>query len=167
MSRGFIKEGDQEEVPMVPKRAYLPGGVTNFVTRNGMEQLLAEKEALIREREELSVSNENERRIAVNYINARLLLLNNRIAEARIIDPKDQPQDEITFGATATLKNIASGKIQDFQIVGVDEADIAKGKVSFISPLARALINKKTGDRVTLKREKDEFVFEVLKIAYT
>jgi len=166
MSRGFIKEGDQEEVPMVPKRAYLPEGVTNFVTRNGMDKLLGEKEALIREREELNVSNENERRIAVNYINARLQLLINRIAEARVVDPKDQPQDEITFGATVTLKNIASGKIQDFQIVGVDEADIAKGKVSFISPLARALINKKAGDMVTLKREKDEIVFEVLKIAY-
>ena len=166
MSRGFIKEGDQEEVPMVPKRAYLPEGATNFVTRNGMDELLEEKEALIREREELIISNENERRIAVNYINARLQLLNNRIAEARVVDPEDQPQDEVTFGATITLKNIASGKIQDFQIVGVDEADIARGKVSFISPLARALINKKTGERVTLKREKDETVFEILKIVY-
>lgn len=151
---------------MVPKRAYLPEGVTNFVTRNGMDELLAEKEALMREREALNVSNENERRIAVNYINARLQLLNNRIAEARVVDPKDQPQDEITFGVTVTLKNIASGKIQDFQIVGVDEADIAQGKVSFISPLARALINKKAGDRITLKRERDETAFEVLKFAY-
>lgn len=166
MSRGFIKEGDQEEVPMVPKRAYLPEGATNFVTRNGMDELLEEKEALIREREELHISNENERRIAVNYINARLQLLNNRIAEARVVDPEDQPQDEITFGATVTLKNRASGKIQDFQIVGVDEADIAKGKISFISPLARALINKKTGNKVTMKREKDEIVFEILKIVY-
>jgi transcription elongation factor GreB len=166
MSRGFVREGDQEEVPMVPKRAFLPDGVTNFVTRAGMEQLLAEKEAMIREREDLNIANENERRIAVNYVNARLQLLNNRIAEARIVDPKDQPQDEITFGATVTLKNIASARIQDFQIVGVDEANIAKGKVSFISPLARALINKKTGERVTLKREKDEIVFEVMKIAY-
>ena len=164
MSRGFIKEGDQEEVPMVPKRAYLPEGATNFVTRNGMDELLEEKEALIREREELNVSNENERRIAVNYINARLQLLINRIAEARVVDPKDQPQDEITFGATVTLKNIASGKIQDFQIVGVDEADIARGKVSFISPLARALINKKTGDTISLKRESDTVIFEILGI---
>ena len=166
MSRGFVKDGDQEEVPMVPKRAYLPEGVTNFVTRAGMEQLMAEKDTLIREREELNIANENERQIAVNYINARLQLLNNRIAEARVVDTKDQPQDEITFGAIATLKNIASGKIQDFQIVGVDEADIAKGKVSFISPLARALINKRTGDRITLKREKDAAVFEILKIVY-
>ena len=110
MSRGFVKDGDQEEVPMVPKRAYLPEGVTNFVTRAGMEQLMAEKDTLIREREELNIANENERRIAVNYINARLQLLNNRIAEARVVIPEDQPKDIITFGAIVTLKNIASGK---------------------------------------------------------
>jgi transcription elongation factor GreB len=166
MSRGFVREGDQEEVPMVPKRAYLPEGVINFVTRTGMEQLLAEKEELIREREDLNITNENERRLAVNYVNAKLQLLNNRIAEARVVDPKDQPQDEITFGATVKLKNVGSGKIQDFQIVGVDEAEIAKGKISFISPLARALINKKPGDRITLKRERDEIIFEVMEITY-
>ena len=46
MSRGFVKEDDQEEIPMMPQRAYLPEGVSNFVTRNGMDQLLAEKQML-------------------------------------------------------------------------------------------------------------------------
>jgi transcription elongation factor GreB len=50
--------------------------------------------------------------------------------------------------------------------VGVDEADIARGKISFISPLARALINKKVGDRITLKRDKEDIVFEIMEIAY-
>ena len=93
-------------------------------------------------------------------------MLNNRIADARVVDPKGQPQDEIRFGSLVTLKNEGSGKIQTFQIVGVDEADIAKGKISFISPLARALINKKAGERVTLKRERGESVFEVVNIEY-
>lgn len=166
MSRGFVKEGDQEEVPMVPQRAYLPEGVPNFVTRNGMEQLLAEKEALIQEKENLNITNENEKRLAINFINAKLLLLNNRIAEARVVDPEEQPQNEVTFGATVTLKNVASGRIQDFQIVGVDEADIARGKISFISPVARALINKNVGERITLKRDRDEIVYEITAIAY-
>lgn len=166
MSRGFVKEGDQEEVPMVPQRAYLPEDVPNFVTTNGLQQLLAEKDALIAEKENLGIANENEKRIAVNFINAKLQLLNNRITDARVVDPKDQPTDEVTFGATITLKNVASGKIQTFQIVGVDEANIASGKISFISPLARALLNKKSGDRVNLKRERDEIVFEVTQIEY-
>jgi len=166
MSRGFVKEDDQEEVPIVPQRAYLPEGMTNFVTRNGMDQLLAEKEALINEKENPGSTDENEKRISLNYINAKLQLLNNRIAEARVVDLKEQPQSEIRFGATVTIRAEASGNIQIFQIVGVDEANIAKGKISFISPLAKALINKKASDRITLKRDREDIVFEIMDITY-
>jgi transcription elongation factor GreB len=166
MSRGFVKEDDQEEIPIVPQRAYLPEGVTNFVTRVGMYQLLAEKQMLVNEKDNLSNNNENEKRIALNYINARLQLLNNRIAEAKVINPTKQPQNEIRFGASVTLKTKGSGNIQTFQITGVDEADISKGKISFISPLAKTLINKKTGDIVILKRVKEDIVFEIMDIAY-
>jgi transcription elongation factor GreB len=164
MSRGFVREGDQEEVPMVPQRAFLPAGVANFVTREGMDQLLKEKEELISEREKIDITNENEKRIAQNFINAKLQLLNERIGSARVVEVTGQPPDEITFGATVTLKAGASGIIQTFTIVGVDEADIAKGKISFISPLAKVLLNKKTGDRVTLKRNNEDIVFNILEI---
>ncbi len=167
MSRGFVKEDDQEEVPMVPQRAYLPDGVPNFVTRNGMEQLLAEKEALISEKDNVGSSNENEKRIALNYINAKLQLLNNRIADARVVDLTEQPQNEIRFGATVTLKTEVSGKTQIFQITGVDEANIARGKISFISPLAKALINKKVGDTIALKRDREEIIYVIMDITYS
>jgi transcription elongation factor GreB len=166
MSRGFVKEDDQEEIPIVPQRAYLPERVPNFVTRTGMNQLLAEKQMLIDEKDNLCSSSENEKRIALNYINAKLQLLNNRIAEARIVNLKEQPQNEIRFGALVTLKTEASDKIQIFQIVGVDEADISKGKISFISPVAKSLINKKIGDKVVLKRAKEDIVCKVLNITY-
>jgi transcription elongation factor GreB len=166
MSRGFVKEDDQEEIPIVPQRAYLPEGITNFVTRVGMDQLLAEKQMLVNEKDSLSSASENEKRIALNYINARLHLLNNRIAGAKVVNPNEQPQNEIRFGASVTLKTKGSGNIQIFRIVGVDEADISKGKISFISPLAKTLINKKTGDIVILKRVKEDIVFEIMEIAY-
>ena len=166
MSRGFVKEDDQEEIPIVPQRAFLPDGVSNFVTPAGMEQLLAEKQSLILEKESLTGASEHEKRITLNYINAKLQLLNNRIAEARVVDLKEQPQNEIRFGATVTLKNESSGKIQIFQITGVDEANIAHGKISFISPLAKALINKRAGDRIALKRDREEILFEVIEIVY-
>jgi transcription elongation factor GreB len=166
MSRGFVREGDQEEIPLVPQRAYLPVGVANFVTREGMDQLLKEKEDLIRERDNLGISNENEKRISQNYLNAKLQLLNERIADARVIEITGQPPDEIAFGATVTLKTDVSDNIQTFRIVGVDEADIAKGKISFISPLAKALINKKIGERVTLKRPGKDTVFKIMNITY-
>jgi transcription elongation factor GreB len=151
---------------MVPQRSYLPEGVTNFVTPAGMDQLLAEKQMLESEKNNLSSASENEKRIELNYINAKLQLLNNRIAEARIVTLNDQPQNEIRFGATITLKTEPSKNIQTFQIVGVDEADISKGKVSFISPIARVLINKRTGDKVTLKQAGKDIVFEIFTISY-
>ena len=118
MSRGFVKEDDQEEVPIVPQRAYLREGVANFVTSAGMDQLLAEKQILISEKESLTITSENEKRIALNYINAKLQLLNNRIAEARVVDLKEQPQNEIRFGATVTLKTDAIRKDSGFSDCG-------------------------------------------------
>ena len=166
MSRGFVKEDDQEEIPMVPPRADLPEGVTNYVTQVGMNELLAEKKMLDNEKNNLDSSNEKEKRIALNYINAKLQLLNNRITEARIVDLSKQAQNEIKFGALVTLKIEASNKIQSFQIVGVDEADISKGKISFTSPLSNKLINKKVGDKAILERAKDKIVFEIISISY-
>ena len=152
---------------MVPQRAYLPEGVTNFVTPTGMNQLLAEKQMLESEKNNLYSASENEKRIELNYINAKLQLLNNRIAEAKIVNITEQPQNEIRFGATITLKTEASGNIQTIQIVGVDEADISKGKVSFISPISRVLINKRTGDKVILKQAGKDNVFEITGISYS
>ncbi len=166
MSRGFVKEDDQEDVPMVPPRAYLPEGVTNYMTPAGMNELLTERQELVNEKMNLNISSENERRIALNHINAKLQLLNNRIGEAKIVNLSEQPQNEIRFGASVTLKAEANKKIQTLQIVGVDEADISKGKISFISPLAKVLINKKIGDKAVLKLASEDRVFEILDIAY-
>jgi transcription elongation factor GreB len=166
MSRGFVKEDDQEEIPIVPQRAYLPDGVTNFVTPSGMNQLLAEQQLLIDERNNLNNARENEKRIELNYINAKLQLLNNRIAEAKLVNLNEQPQNEIRFGATVTLRIEATKNLKTFQIVGVDEADISKGKVSFISPIARALINKKIGEKVIINQSRNDIVFEITDISY-
>jgi transcription elongation factor GreB len=132
-----------------------------------MNQLLAEKQMLVNERDNLNNASENEKRIALNFINAKLQLLNNRIAEARIVNLNEQPENEIRFGAMITLKTEATKNIQTFQIVGVDEADISKGKVSFISPIARVLINKKIGDKVVLKQAGKDIVFEIINISYS
>jgi len=166
MSRGFVKEDDQEEIPIVPQRAYLPEGVTNFVTPAGMNHLLAERQMLEIDKSNMASARENEKRIELNFINAKLQLLNNRIAEARIVNLDEQPQSEIKFGATVALKTEASKEPRTFQIVGVDEADISKGKVSFISPIARVLINKKTGERVIMKQAGKDIVYEIIDITY-
>jgi len=166
MSRGFVKEDDQEEIPFVPPRADLPDGVVNYVTQVGMNELLAEKQILVNEKTNLDSSNEDEKRIALNHINAKLQLLNNRIATAKIILVNEQAPDEIRFGALIKLKIERNKSIQTFQIVGVDEADISKGKISFTSPLAKVLIKKKIGDKAILKRGHEDLFFEIIDIAY-
>ncbi|WP_271393269.1 GreA/GreB family elongation factor [Aequorivita sinensis] len=165
MSRGFVKEDDQEEIPIVPPRADLPEGVTNYVTQIGMDELLEEKQSVIDEKENLEVTNESDRRIAVNHINAKLQLLLNRINTAKIIDIDQQPKDGVRFGARLTLSIGNNPKLQHYQIVGVDEANIAKGKISFISPLAKALISKKVGEKAVLKIGNEERFFEIVDIA--
>ena len=166
MSRGFVKEDDQEEIPIVPPRADLPNGITNLVTQVGMDELLSEKQDLIHERDNLDFANENERRIAFNHINAKLLLLNDRIIGAKIVKLNDQPKNEIRFGALVSLKIGESKKLQKYQIVGVDEANISNGKISFISPVAKILISKKVGDKAILKLAREDRVFEIMDIVY-
>ncbi|MGB5980606.1 MAG: GreA/GreB family elongation factor [Nonlabens sp.] len=166
MSRGFVKEEDQEEVPIVPPRADLPDGLTNYVTQVGYEELLAEQRDLIHERDHIDTTDEKERRIAVNFINAKLILLNQRIASAQIIDLGKQPKDEVRFGAKVKLLIGNHKTTQQYQIVGVDEADIAKGKISFISPIAKLLTNKKVDDIAILKLQNENREFKIVNIFY-
>ena len=166
MSRGFVKEGDQEEIPILTPRAYLPDGVTNYVTQVGMDELLDEKQMLAGDIEHLDITNENERRIASNHLKAKLQLLNDRILTAKIIDLDKQSPDEVWFGATVTLKIDNETNLQKYQIVGVDEADVSRGKISFISPIAKILIGKEVGETATLKLANGERIFEIMEIVY-
>jgi len=167
MSRGFVKEDDQEEIPIVtPDSADLPEGVINYMTQVGMDELLNEKEMLINNRDDLDSTNEKERKISLNYINAKLQLLNSRISTAKIVDLNKQPQNVIRFGAVVSLKIGNEAKHQHYQIVGVDEADVSKGKISFISPIARILTEKKVGDNALLKLVKEDRTFEIMEITY-
>jgi transcription elongation factor GreB len=166
MSRGFVKEDDQEETPLVPPRAEVPNGVTNYVTPFGMEELRTEKQALINEKGAIEAVTEQEKRIASNFIQAKIYLLEDRIATAKIVDLSEQPLGEIRFGATVKLKIGNSSKFQTYQLVGVDEADIAKSKLSFVSPIAKILIGKKVGEQAILKLAKEVRIFEVMGIKY-
>lgn len=143
MSRGFVKEGDQEEVPLVPPRAFLPAGVVNYVTPAGMEQLLQEREDLLRERDGIRADGqETDARVTRNFLNAKLELLENRIKIAKVMEPKKT--GEIAFGSTVTMR--MGGNELQIQITGVDEATASKGKVPFTSPMAKALFGHRVGD---------------------
>ena len=150
MSRGFIKEGDQEEIPRVPPRAYLPEGVPNFVTKEGLEALKEELRALETER-----ANVGDNYIMGNFLDATLKQLVERINSAVEVDLAKANKDIVSFGAWVRY----NGRV--VRIVGVDEADVNKGLISFISPIAKSLIGKKAGDVIELKGSEKISVEEV------
>jgi len=164
MSRGFVKEDDQEEAPIIAPRAALPPGETNYVTPNGLQELKDEEEELLEERTNLDKENDTERRRAQAVIDGNLKLLRERISTARLLDPKEQPEDEVRFGAVVEFKQ--DNKIQKFQIVGVDEADVKNQKIAFVAPIAKAVTGKKVGDKIDFKLGEETRKLEILKITY-
>ena len=148
MSRGFIKEGDQEEIPMVPPRAYLPEGVPNYVTKEGLDALKEELKSLEEERVKAG-----DNYIMVNFLDATIKQLIGRINSAVEVDLSKVSKDTVSFGAWVRY----NGRV--VRIVGVDEADVNKGLISFVSPIAKSLMGKKAGDAIELKG-KDRIVVE-------
>ena len=155
MSRGFIKEGDQEEIPMVPPRAYLPKGMPNYVTHEGLEALKKEREDL--ENERIASSGNY---IMSNFIDAKMKLLINRINTAMEVDLTKANKETVSFGAYVKYNG------RTVRIVGVDEADFSRGLLSFISPVAKALVGKKVGDKFEIKVPKGTETIEVQGIWY-
>ena len=150
MSRGFIKEGDQEEILMVPPRAYLPEGVPNYVTKEGLNALKEELKNLENERVKAG-----DNYIMVNFLDAMIKQLVGRINSAVEVDLSKVSKDTVSFGAWVRY----NGRV--VRIVGVDEADVNKGLVSFVSPIAKTLMGKKVGDVIKLKGKERIAVEEV------
>lgn len=147
MSRGFIKEDDQEEAPFIPPRAPLPDGVPNHVTPRGLELLHAERTELEAEKNQ-PFANDDDRRRALQVINGRLDLLNERILTARVVEPDGEAQ-EVRFGSTVTFRMLdgpQAGTVRTFTIVGVDEASVKELRIAFTAPIARALIGTRTDE---------------------
>ncbi|QQR86584.1 MAG: GreA/GreB family elongation factor [Flavobacteriales bacterium] len=147
MSRGFVKEDDQEEAPFIPPRAPLPDGAINYVTPRGLQLLQEEKEVLERSYAQVQGSDV-ERRREHAIIDGKLALLNERIGSARPVEPVAAP-DEVRFGTTVGFTYIngpQKGSSRNFTIVGVDEANVQEQRIAFTAPIARALTGKRVGD---------------------
>lgn len=89
-----------------------------------------------------------------------------RLAAAQVIDPATLAHDKVVFGATVTVQDGDSGEKITYQIVGLDEADIAAFKISIESPIARALIGKSEGDEATVQSPKGQRILEILRVEY-
>jgi len=102
-----------------------------------------------------------------SFIEGRIGEINSKLARAQIIDPTAAPdKSKIVFGATVTLEEQESGQKVEYQIVGVDEADVKAGKIGVTSPIARAMIGKSEGDEVVVHAPKGQVRYDVVRIQY-
>lgn len=95
-------------------------------------------------------------------IEGRIGDIQGKIAGAEVINPSEIKSDRIVFGATVTIVDQETDEKTSYQIVGVDEADVKKGMISILSPLARALIGKKAGDVATVQSPKGDKDYEII-----
>lgn len=154
MSRGFVKESDFEEAPVIPQRAELPAGATNYVTARGLRLLQDEYAALEAERLVLAARDDDEARRQLIVVEGKMRLLQGRIASARTLEADAVDTGRVRFGATVTFKILdgpIKGQTRTLTIVGVDEANVREKRIAFVSPLARALTGTAVGETATLE----------------
>jgi transcription elongation factor GreA len=101
-----------------------------------------------------------------SFIEGRVIELEDKIARAEIIDVSKLSGKVVKFGATVTLEDEETEEKTVYQIVGEDEADISKGRLSVTSPLARALIGKSIGDSVEVTTPRGGRSYEVVKVRF-
>jgi transcription elongation factor GreB len=170
MSKAFTRESDTvEDDDELDSPSPLPTGARNYMTPGGFARLKSELERLVqKERPELvatvawAASNgdrsENGDYIygkkRLREIDRRIRFLIRRLDAAEVVDPlarrDDDAADQVFFGATVTVAD-ARGDERTISIVGVDEIDTARGYVSWVSPIARALLKAREGDTVQLR----------------
>jgi transcription elongation factor GreA len=99
-------------------------------------------------------------------IEARIRLLEDRLARAQVIDGRGQSDQKVSFGATVVLSDVSSGDEVTYTIVGEDEADIGRGMISVTSPVARAIMGKERDASVRVQVPKGTREFEILEIRF-
>ena len=162
MSRAFVKEPDGDQViDDLPERVHSPH--VNYVTPAGIRRLQEQVDGLLARRKGLAgaVSAENQKQRL--SIDRDLRYYEERIRRAVLIDPAGQPEDEVHFGAVVEVET-PEGRRMTFAVVGEDEADATNGKISWVSPLARALAEARVGDAVVWKRPAGEVELTIVAI---
>jgi transcription elongation factor GreB len=180
MSKAFVKETDNE-ADLAQETPDLPVGTKNYMTPRGHRQMRDELHQLLRverpkvvetvawaagngDRSENGDYIYGKRRL--REIDRRIRFLSRRLENAEIVDPNQQKRrDQVFFGATVTYA-IVEGSESTVTIVGVDEADFGRGQVSWVSPLARALLKAREGDVVELRAPSGVEQIEVVRIRY-
>ncbi len=183
MSKAFVKEtdNDDDDDDLFPESVALPAGTKNYITTDGYQLLHAEFTHLMNEERPAVVqvvswaASNGDRSENGDYlygkkrlreIDRRMRFLTKRLEIAEVVDPAAQPnRDQVFFGATVVYSDKV-GKEFRITIVGVDEAEPLQGKISWISPVARALLKAREGDTVTLRTPAGIDELDILEVIY-
>jgi transcription elongation factor GreB len=164
MSRAFVKEdpdsgaGEIADLPQSPH--------PNYVTPRGLTQLKGLFAAAQARRRALLEAGKNDSSdLSFANVARDIRYLEARLERAIPVDPTKQPHDEVAFGARVRVAD-DNGEEREFAIVGEDEADAEHGSVSWVSPLAKALIGAGVGDEIVWRRPAGDIALEVLAISY-
>lgn len=99
------------------------------------------------------------------FIESRINDIEGKVSRSEVIDPADLSGDKVVFAATVSMAD-EEDKIVKYQIVGVDEVDVSGGKISYNSPIGRALIGRKAGDEVEVKTPRGETYYEITNVEF-
>ena len=180
MSKAFTKESDGDDDDDLPQAAGIPAGSKNYITPAGYARLRAELMNLIDvERPQVVdivhwAASNGDRSENGDYlygkkrlreIDRRIRFLTKRLEIAEVVHSAGRDSEQIFFGATVTLLR-GDGQEQTVAIVGVDEIDLPRNRISWISPLARTLLKAREGDTVVLRGPEGDEDIEILEVQY-
>lgn len=169
MSKAFTRESDDgPELPNRPRRlVVLPPGTRNYLTASGALRLREELEELLHPDTpaEIDLSDSEGARAVPKAAAERIAQIEQALATAEVVEPPPPPHDQVRFGATVTVRH-GNGEETCYRIVGMDETDIDRDWISWLSPLAKALLNTRLGQTIpiSLPAGKDELT--ILGIRY-
>jgi len=181
MNKAFVTESEDADEDEDAPEARLPAGTKNYMTRRGHAALRVEFEHLVKvERPEIVqvvswAAGNGDRSENGDYIygkkrlreiDRRIRFLSKRLETAVVVDPAEQQaRDQVFFAATVTVCD-AEGSEVTYQIVGIDEANATEGRISWISPLARALLKAREGDTVRFDSPGGVRELDIVEVRY-
>jgi len=170
MSKAFTKESDESPDELIlPQRTQLPPGVKNYMTSDGAQQMREELERLTQvERPAVAAkgdANDADRKRELQKIDAWIRHLSECLQSAEVVNMASQTGNTVRFGATVRVRQ-NDGSESTYRIVGVDEMDLDRNWVSWISPVAKALLNRKVGDIVKFRTPMGEEKLTMISINY-
>lgn len=169
MSKAFTRESDDAPEPPPRPRATtpLPPGTKNYLTADGARRMHAELDRLTQiERPKLAASPQDpDTRRQLQSLDQQIQHLHQTLGTAVVVTPPTPPWEQVRFGATVTVRR-SSREETRYRIVGLDETDADRDWVSWLSPIARTLLNARLGERVRFKFPSGEEELEIVRIGY-